>query len=152
VLTGYDTTPRGELLVSTFTAAMHPRYPMAGHVLPVIFSWHLKMQINAVAKDAARALDPDEFWRAWAAGAATTVDTFAPGWDFWEHTGTPLGALRTGWLIPAEGLDGPHARAARRSTTGSGRRRRRPARRRAAPRYRTTSSPPQRPAPAARRQ
>jgi hypothetical protein len=107
VLSGYDTTPRGELLVSTFTAAMHPRNPMAGHVLPVIFSWHLKMQINAVAKDAARALDPDEFWRAWAAGAATTVDTFAPGWDFWEHVGTPLGALRTGWLIPAEGLDGP---------------------------------------------
>ena len=105
VLSGYDTTPRGELLVSTFTAAMHPRYPMAGHVLPVIFSWHLKVQINAVAKDAAGALDPNEFWHAWAGGAAATVDTFAPGWDFWAYVEVPLRALRAQWSIPAEGLD-----------------------------------------------
>ena len=105
VLSGYDTTPRGELLVSTFTAAMHPRYPMAGHVLPVIFSWHLKVQINAVAKDAAGALDPDEFWHAWAGGAAATVDTFAPDWDFWACVDVPIRALRTRWSIPAEGLD-----------------------------------------------
>jgi len=44
VLTGYDTKPRGELLASTFTAAMHRKYPMAGHILPVIFSWHLKVR------------------------------------------------------------------------------------------------------------
>jgi hypothetical protein len=105
VLSGYDTTPRGELLASTFTAAMHPRYPMAGHVLPVIFSWHLQLQINAVAKKAARALDPEEFWHAWAGGAATTVDTFAPGWDFWDYTTVPLRELRTRWAIPADGLD-----------------------------------------------
>jgi hypothetical protein len=105
VLSGYDTTPRGELLASTFTAAMHPRYPMAGHVLPVIFSWHLKLQINAVAKDAAGALDPDEFWHAWAGGAAATIDTFAPDWDFWAYVSVPLGALRARWSIPAEGLD-----------------------------------------------
>lgn len=58
VLTGYNTTPRGEILVSTFTAAMHPEYPMAGHVLPVIFSWHLRTQINPVAGEAGGALDP----------------------------------------------------------------------------------------------
>jgi hypothetical protein len=40
-LSGYDTSPRGELLVSTFTAAMHSSRPMEGHILPVIFSWHL---------------------------------------------------------------------------------------------------------------
>ncbi|MGD9925473.1 MAG: hypothetical protein AB7V13_29105, partial [Pseudorhodoplanes sp.] len=61
VVSGYDTSPRGELLVSTFTAAMHRRLPMAGHILPVIFSWHLDVQINAVAKHAAGALDPAEF-------------------------------------------------------------------------------------------
>jgi hypothetical protein len=92
VLTGYDTKPRGELLASTFTAAMHPKYPMAGHVLPVIFSWHLKIQINEVAGDASGALDPQEFWHAWAAGAAATVDTFAPDWDFWSYVEVPLGA------------------------------------------------------------
>lgn len=105
VLTGYNTKPRGELLASTFTAAMHPKYPMAGHVLPVIFSCHLGVQINEVARDASRALDPEEFWQAWAAGAAVTVDTFAPDWDFWSHVEVPLGALRERWSIPAAGLD-----------------------------------------------
>jgi hypothetical protein len=105
VLTGYDTKARGELLASTFTAAMHPQHPMAGHVLPVIFSWHLKMQINEVAHDAKGALDPQEFWHAWAAGAETTVDTFAAGWDFWSHVEVPLGILRERWSIPAAGLD-----------------------------------------------
>jgi hypothetical protein len=107
VLTGYDTTPRGEILVSTFTAAMHPKWPMAGHVLPVIFSWHLKVMINKVAGDAAGALDPAEFWHAWAGGAAARVDTFAPDWNFWEYVETPLKALRARWAIPENGLERP---------------------------------------------
>ena len=79
--------------------------PMAGHVLPVIFSWHLGVQINEVARDASGALDPEEFWHAWAAGTAVTVDTFAPDWDFWSHVEVPLGALREHWSIPAAGFD-----------------------------------------------
>jgi hypothetical protein len=83
VLSGYDTSPRGELLVSTFTAAMHPSRPMEGHILPVIFSWHLGIKINDVAGSALGALDPAEFWHAWARGAAMRQDLFAPDWDFW---------------------------------------------------------------------
>jgi hypothetical protein len=106
VATGYDTSARGEILVSTFTASMHRSHPMGGHVLPVIMSWHLHIAINSVAKDASGALDPAEFWRAWAAGAEATVDTFAPGWDFWQCVEQPLPALRQRWLIPPEGLEG----------------------------------------------
>jgi hypothetical protein len=105
VLTGYNTSPRGEILVSTFTASMHRNYPMAGHVLPVILSWHLHIAINNVAKDASGALDPSEFWRAWAAGAETSIDTFAPGWDFWDWVEKPLANLRQQWSIPAAGLE-----------------------------------------------
>jgi len=105
VLSGYNTTARGELLVSTFTAGMHPHFPMAGHILPVIFSWHLDIQINPVAKSTEGALDPDQFWHAWAAGKAATVDTFAPGWDFWAYVETPLAELRARWSIPEQGLD-----------------------------------------------
>ena len=108
VLSHYDTSPRGELLVSTFTAAMHPKLPMAGHVLPVIFSWHLKVQINEVAGQASGALDPQEFWHAWAGGDAATVDTFDPDWKFWEHVETPLAGLRERYSIPPAGLDRPH--------------------------------------------
>jgi hypothetical protein len=104
VLTGYDTSARGEILVSTFTASMHRSHPMAGHVLPVILSWHLKIAINDVARDASGALDPAEFWRAWAAGAEASIDTFAPGWNFWDWVEEPLSSLRTKWSIPAMGL------------------------------------------------
>jgi hypothetical protein len=108
VVSGYDTTPRGELLVSTFTAAMHPHFPMAGHILPVIFSWHLGFQINPVAKSAQGTLDPEEFWHAYAGGKTTTIDTFAPGWDFWTYVETPLRELRKQWAIPEDGLDRKH--------------------------------------------
>jgi hypothetical protein len=70
----------------------------------VIFSWHLKIEINQVATSYAGALDPDMFWAAWAAGAAATVDTFAPEFDFWAHADVPLAELRERWSIPRAGL------------------------------------------------
>jgi hypothetical protein len=94
VLSGYDTSPRGELLVSTFTAGMHPSWPMAGHVLPVIFSWHLGIKINDVAGAATGAMDPAEFWHAWARGTAVRTDLFAPDWDFWACTEVGIAALQ----------------------------------------------------------
>src|SRR5262249_34045306 len=105
VLSGYNTTSRGELLVSTFTASMHRINPMSGHVLPVMFTWHLNVQINPVAKHDSGALDPKEFWHAWAGGAATTIDTFAPGWDFWSYVKVPLVELCERWSIPVQGMD-----------------------------------------------
>lgn len=103
-LSGFNTKPHGELLVSTFTSTMHPFEPMAGHVLPVIFSWHLQVQINDVAKHYKGNLDPDLFWMAWAAGAATKADIFGHDWDFWGYTTQPLVDLRRRFGIPAEGL------------------------------------------------
>lgn len=94
VFAGYGTDPRGELLVSTFTAAMHAVYPISGHVLPVIFSWHLGIRINDVAKSATGAMDPAEFWHAWARGAAMKIDIFGPEWDFWAWTDRALSDLR----------------------------------------------------------
>jgi len=94
LLSGYDTSAAGEILVSTFTAAMHPKYPMAGHVLPVIFSWHLGIKINDVAGSATGALDPERFWLAWARGSEIAIDVFDPGWDFWAATKESLDELR----------------------------------------------------------
>lgn len=94
VFSGYDTTAPGELLVSTFTAAMHRAWPMAGHVLPVIFSWHLGIKINDLANSTTGSLHPETFWRAWSRGAATDIDLFDPGWDFWSWAGEDLEDLR----------------------------------------------------------
>jgi len=98
VFAGYDTDPRGELLVSTFTAGMHPVHPLSGHILPVIFSWHLGIRINDVAKSATGALDPEGFWQAWARGRRMKVDIFAPDWDFWAWAEQPLDLLRARYL------------------------------------------------------
>jgi hypothetical protein len=95
LLAGYDTTPRGELLVSTFTAAMHRKEAMSGHVLPVLFSWHLGIALNEVAGAVKGALDPQEFWHAWVRGERMKVDLFAPEWDFWAATREPIEAVRT---------------------------------------------------------
>ena len=96
----YDTSPHGELLVSTFTAAMHKQEPMAGHILPVIFSWHLGIQLNAVAQSATGAFDPPAFWLACDRGSEVVVDTFGPSWDFWAVVGEPVTELRRRYAIP----------------------------------------------------
>jgi hypothetical protein len=94
VLAGYDTSPRGELLTSVVTAAMHRRNAMSGHVLPVILSWHLGIAINEVAGAARGALDPQEFWRAWARGERVTIDLFDPTWKFWPAAQLHLDDVR----------------------------------------------------------
>jgi hypothetical protein len=94
VISGYDTTPVGEILVSTFTAGMHPKLPMEGHILPVIFSWHLGIEINKLAGSFRGALDPEQFWTAWVRGSEMTVDVFSPEWDFWAHVEDRVDLLR----------------------------------------------------------
>src|SRR5947208_9921561 len=100
VLSGYDTSPHGELLVSTLTAAMHKQEAMSGHILPVIFSWHLGIQLNAVAKRATGAFDPEAFWLAWDRGSEINVDTFGPGWDLWALFDAVVAELRKRYAIP----------------------------------------------------
>jgi hypothetical protein len=94
VISGYDTSARGEILVSTFTAAMHPINPMAGHILPVLFSWHLDIKINDVAKSTSGGLDPEEFWHAWARGHKIKADLFVEGWQVWHWIERDLEDLR----------------------------------------------------------
>jgi len=103
VISGYDTSYRGEILVSTFTAGMHPVNPMAGHILPVIFNGHLGVKFNDVATPATGGLDPEEFWHAWARGQEMTVDLFAPGWSVWEWVGHDLDDLRRTFNVSPPG-------------------------------------------------
>ena len=100
VLSGYDTSPQGEILVSTFTAGMHPKLPMEGHILPVIFSWHLGIEINAFAKSARNQLDAEKFWVAWVRGSEMKTDLFAPDWDFWSIAEEPVAAVRERYHVP----------------------------------------------------
>jgi hypothetical protein len=107
LLSGYDTTPQGELLVSTFTSRMHPIFPMEGHVLPVIFTWHLGIEFNQLAGSYRGALDPAKFWVAWDRGLQTNDDTFAIDFDLWRCAGEPLDVVRQRFGVPP--LDAVHA-------------------------------------------
>ena len=100
VLSGYSTSPEGELLVSTFIGAMHPDHPMAAEVLPVLFSWHLGIPLNEIAGSRRGAFEPRKFWTAWDRGAATTVDMLSPEWDFWTAVQSPLDELRRAHSLP----------------------------------------------------
>lgn len=83
VLSSYSTSQAGEICVSTFIGAMHPDHPMAAEVLPVIYSWHVGVQISPVAGRFDGAFEPRRFWTAWDRGSATTIDVVADDWDFW---------------------------------------------------------------------
>jgi len=101
VLSGYDTSLQGELLVSTFTAGMHPDDAMTAHVLPVILSWHLGIELAEFAGSATGKLDARKFWVAWDRGDRTIGDTLAPDWDFWAHVHDPLEDVRALLGVPA---------------------------------------------------
>lgn len=103
VISGYDTSARGELLVSTFTAGMHPINPMSGHILPVIFFFHFGEQLNDVGHAGKGGLDPDEFWHAWARGEEMTIDIFDPKWTVWDWVERDLEELRRDWNVAPPG-------------------------------------------------
>jgi hypothetical protein len=104
VISGYDASPRGEILVSTFTAAMHPINPMAGHILPVIFNGHLGIKFNDVARYTTGGFDPDEFWHAWARGRDTTVDIFDRNWTIWDWVDHDLEEVRQTFNVSSAGV------------------------------------------------
>lgn len=94
VLAGYDTSPRGELLTATVTATMHRSHAMSGHLLPVILNWHVGIPLDKVAGAATGALDPQEFWHAWARGEDAAENLFSPDWNFWSAAIQPIAAVR----------------------------------------------------------
>lgn len=99
ILSGYDTTPQGELLVSTFTAGMHPQEPMSGHILPVILSWHLGIELASLPGEVKGQLDPVKFWKAWERGSQVAVDVFADDWSLWREAPESLAALRARYRV-----------------------------------------------------
>lgn len=100
VLSDYDTSIQGELLVSTFTGRMHRRDALGAHLLPVIFQWHIGQEVNGIGAQHG-ALDPWKFLVAWKRGAKTATDVLGPQWRFFEAAERPLPELRQKYGIPA---------------------------------------------------
>lgn len=100
VLSDYDTSVPGELLVSTFTGAMHGDGGMGAHILPVIYEWHVGVDMSFAVPPSRGMLEPERFWVAWDRGAAATRDVLAPGWDFFSQASLPLDEVRAAHGIP----------------------------------------------------
>jgi hypothetical protein len=104
VLSGYSTSIQGELLVSTFTGAMHRRDALRAHILPVIFEWHVGHEVNGIGAQQG-ALDQSKFLISWQRGESTTTDVLSPEWDFWAVVDRELDELRAEYgiapLLPA---------------------------------------------------
>jgi len=99
VLTGYDTSMQGELLVSTFTGEMHGVEALSAHLLPVIFEWHIGVEVNGIGAQHG-ALDPWKFLFAWRRGNTTAVDVLDAGWSFFDVADRPLEEVRGNYGIP----------------------------------------------------
>jgi hypothetical protein len=114
VLTGYSTSIQGELLVSTFTGAMHRRDGLRAHILPVIFEWHIGHEVNGIGEQQG-ALDPTKFLIAWQRGEATATDVLSVDWDFFAAAERDLEELRWTYgippLLPADAAEGGESRS-----------------------------------------
>jgi hypothetical protein len=99
VLSDYDTSIQGELLVSTYTGRMHRTDALAAHLLPVIVQWHVGQEVNGIGAQHG-ALDPWKFIAAQNRGAATSTDVLGSDWHFFEAAERPLLELRAEYNIP----------------------------------------------------
>lgn len=91
----------------------HPVDMMESHVLPVVFTYHLGIELNkGINKGDRERMDRDPSWRnnfegnvhlgldpaklrrAWERAAAMTTDVFSGHWDFWSLVDEPLESLR----------------------------------------------------------
>ena len=115
LLSGYSTSAQGELLVAVFNGASlsRPDDLMESHVLPVIFTYHMGIELNKGINKGDRermdrdpgwrdnfegnvhlGLDPAKLWRSWARASAMTTDVFSGHWDFWSVVDVDLDELR----------------------------------------------------------
>lgn len=121
ILSGYSTSAQGELLVAVFNGAslLRPKDMMESHVLPVVFTYHMGIELNKGINKGDRermdrdpswrdnfagnvhlGLDPAKLWVSWSRGAAMTEDLFSGTWDFWSYVDEPVEDLRRRYAIP----------------------------------------------------
>ncbi|MBL4687025.1 MAG: hypothetical protein JKY37_20685 [Nannocystaceae bacterium] len=108
VLSGYDTTHAGELLVSAFeSGASSTRWVdyWAGGMLHC----QLGIGLEPGAAAATGCFAPEEFYSAFARGAAAPTEIIDPRWDFWPLTKLPLPQARATLGIGGRGHVVSHA-------------------------------------------
>ncbi|HTJ25964.1 MAG TPA: hypothetical protein VMA36_07355 [Candidatus Limnocylindria bacterium] len=94
VLAAYATSPRAELLLATFIAAMRGDADVAGFPLTVLAVWHVGLHFGALAETEDHWLTLEPFAAAWERGRDAGVDLFGPEFVFWESIDRDVDELR----------------------------------------------------------
>lgn len=98
VLSGYGTSPDGEVQTAAFHAGYRHKDPFT-FLFFVMMQFHLGVRITPIAEAATGHFDPDKVVRAVERGAAMNTDLTA-NWDPWSIMGKPLEEARRELGIP----------------------------------------------------
>jgi hypothetical protein len=98
VLSGYGTTPDGEVQVACFSAGYRKKDPFA-FVFFVLLQFHVGVRMTPITTAQTGFFDPEKALIALRRGAAMNVD-LTDGWDYWPVMGEQIEDLRTRYGIP----------------------------------------------------
>lgn len=102
VLSGYDTDPTGEMLVTAFTAGAKKRHVM-DWVFVSFLQWHFGASVGSFTVDCSHKglLEPEAFFHAWARGMRMRLSLMDDPWHWWDVIDEPVAELRHRYGIPA---------------------------------------------------
>lgn len=104
VLSGYDTTPAGEILVMTFTAGSMQADPV-DLIMTQLIQFHLGIVVDPDSGATPGNFQPDRFMGAYERGSQMNVDLTRPGWDWWAVMEEDLEDLRRAYDVPPLSAD-----------------------------------------------
>lgn len=92
VLSGYDTTPEGEVDVVSFIAGYRREDPFFW-IFTIALQFHLGVRVSPYSPRGVWHFDPERVAAAMKRGMAMTCD-ISRGWDHWAHVERPLADVR----------------------------------------------------------
>lgn len=95
ILSGYDTDPVGEMLVTVFTAGGKKRNVM-DWVFVSLLQWHLGASVGSFTVDCSHRglLQPEPFFHSWARGMNMNISLMDDAWSWWDVIDVPVDELR----------------------------------------------------------
>ncbi|MEW6270040.1 MAG: hypothetical protein AB1689_12175 [Thermodesulfobacteriota bacterium] len=102
VLTGYDTTPRGEFAVAGFYTGLGGN-DYADFTALLLLQLQVAVQVDPTVAAWRDQFDPAAYFAALERAARCTVDLVAPDWDPWSVVDRPLAEVRREYGIADDG-------------------------------------------------
>ncbi len=108
ILSGYGTTPDGEVQVACFSAGFQRRDPFT-FVFFVLLQFHLGVRMTPITQARTGFFDPEKALIAMRRGAAMNID-LNNGWDYWPVMGEQVKELRRRYhILPVETFAPPRS-------------------------------------------